>query len=180
MSLLQHPLSALNQIKWYLDNRHVECFPGAFLLSAGNLARQVLEQVLFILAFYSGMPQNTFLKSNGKLRDAHHILVALREIDPATGLNYIEIARLRGPRIRKLARHVRSLDKWRRMFNEPSHFSNPGAQRKIREQNLRQFVDRLAANIEQIDGFLIIAAINELRSQGTVRAILGKDARNTP
>ena len=60
MSLLQHPLRALDQVEWYLDSPDKEQFPGAFLLAAGNLARQVLEQVLFILAFYSGMPRNKF------------------------------------------------------------------------------------------------------------------------
>ena len=58
MSLLQDPLKVLSQIEWYLTNQDKEIFPGAYVLSAGNLSRQLLEQILFILCFYSGLPKN--------------------------------------------------------------------------------------------------------------------------
>ena len=70
MSLLQSPQSALDQIEWYLDNRIQELFPGAYLLAAGNLSRQTLEQILFILAFYSGLPKTKYLKGGSQLRTA--------------------------------------------------------------------------------------------------------------
>lgn len=86
MSLLQHPLKALDQVDWYLDNQDKELFPGAFLLSAGNLGRQVLEQVLFILAFYSGMPRKHFLKSSGEQLTAFTILKNLEKLIQRQGL----------------------------------------------------------------------------------------------
>jgi len=68
MSLLQHPIRALDQVERYLNSSDDEEFPGAYLLAAGNLSRQVLEQVLFILAFYSRMPSKKFMKSSNELR----------------------------------------------------------------------------------------------------------------
>src|SRR6266487_4605483 len=110
MSLLQNPVAALHQVEWYLDNRHLEKFPGAFLISAGNLSRQLLEQILFILAFYSEVPRDKYMKANYQLRTAHQILYSLCETCPGLGGNYLAKARLRGKRIRKFARFPRSLD----------------------------------------------------------------------
>jgi len=172
MSLLQHPLRALDQVEWYLDTRDEEQFPGAFLLSAGNLARQVLEQVLFILAFYSGMPQNKFLKSSNELRTAGTILRALQETDTDTGRRFMELARRRGSRIRKFARFPRSLDRWRRLLNEPSHFSNPAAGRRTRDRDVRDFVRTFRDIFEEIDAYLITAAVNEIRTKGFIKAVL--------
>ncbi len=180
MSLLQHPLRTLDQIEWYLSSRDKELFPGAFLLSAGNLARQLLEQILFILAFYSGMPRTRFLKSSNRLRTADSILKALKEVDPATGHTYIERARKRGPCIQKLARFPRSLNRYRRIFNETSHFSNPGAGRKFKEDHIRQFVSRFRHILEEVDAHLITAAVNDIRSNGFIRAVLSKDSSNIP
>ena len=98
MSILQDPVRALNQIEWYLSNRDSECFPGAFLLAAGNLCRQVLEQVLFVLAFYSGLPRNKYLSRNGQMHQAGHILKKLRQRDSTSGKTYFQLARDRGPR----------------------------------------------------------------------------------
>lgn len=180
MSLLQHPLRALDQVEWYLDTRDEEQFPGAFLLSAGNLARQVLEQVLFILAFYSGMPRNKFLKSSNELRTAGTVLKALQKTDPHTDRRYMELARRRGSRIRKFARFPRSLDRWRGLLNEPSHFSNPAVGRKTREKDIRDFVTTFRDIFEEIDAYLITAAVNEIRTNGFIKAVLSGEPRNTP
>ncbi len=180
MLLLQNPLRSLDQIEWYLDHHSGELFPGAYLLAAGNLARQVLEQILFILAFYSGLSRSKFIRRDGRLRQAHQILEALRKPDPSGGTSYFGLARRRGPRVRKFARYPRSLDLWRRTFNEPSHFSNPIAVRKLREETLRAFVSRLRSIMDHRDAHLLTAAINEIRSGGKIRAHLCEDANNTP
>lgn len=180
MSLLQHPRLALSQIEWYLEHRQEETFPGAFLLSAGNLARQVLEQVLFILAFYSRMPRLKYLKSSKELRTAAKVLRALQEIEPRTRRSYLELARRQGPRIAKFARYPRSLEHWRRVLNKPSHFSNPASGRSTRENDIRRFVSQFNRVFVDTDGFLITAAVNELRSGGFIRAVLADDSENTP
>ena len=180
MSILQHPRLALSQIEWYLEHRQEESFPGAFLLSAGNLARQVLEQVLFILAFYSKMPRRKYLKSSKELRTAATILKALQEIEPSSGQSYLELARRRGPRIAKFARYPRSLDHWRRVLNEPSHFSNPASRRSTRESDIWRFVSQFDRVFVDTDGFLVTAAVNELRSGGFIRAVLANNSENTP
>ena len=123
--LLQDPVRAARQIRWYLDSQELETFPGAFVLAAGNLARQLLEQVLFILAFYSGIPHTQFLKSSTELRSVDAVIKALKKADPVTSRTYLALAADRGSRIRKFARLARSFDRWRRLFNEPSHFGNP-------------------------------------------------------
>ncbi len=180
MSLLQHPIRALEQIEWYLDNERFESFPGAFFLAAGNLARQVLEQIIYIIAFYSRMPRNKYLKTSNKLHVLGRILRALQETDPQSGRRYIEQARRRGSRIRKFARYPISLDRWRKLLNEPSHFANPAARRTTNKEHIRNFVNRFKSIFEEVDGYLITAAVNEIRSNGTVRATLSNDQRNIP
>jgi len=180
MSILQDPTEALNQIEWYLDNQTLEKFPGAFLLSSGNLCRQVLEQILFILAFYSGMPQSMYIKTSHELRTIGKVLKALQEKNPASGRTYFEEARLRGPRIRKFAGFRRSLDKWRREFNEPSHFHNPAASRNTQEAHIREFLKKMRRLLDHEDPFLITAAVNEIRSKGRIRATLSTDSKNIP
>lgn len=180
MSLLQHPVRALEQVEWYLQNPSLEKFPGAMLLAAGNLARQVLEQVLFIIAFYSGMPRNRFLKPNGELRSVDTIIKRLGSVDPATGLSFFELGRRRGPRIAKFIRHRRSFDRWRQLTNEPSHFAHPSAGRRVRDRHIHDFVRRLRATFEEVDGYLVIAAMNEIRSRGAVKATLAPGPDNIP
>lgn len=180
MSLLQNPIKALDQIDWYLANQEVENFPGAFLLAAGNLSRQVLEQVLFILAFYSGMPTSKYMKPSMRLKMAGEVTSALRQVNPTSGRTYIEEARRRSPRIRKFARYWRSFDKWRDEFNEPSHFRNPAARRITREGNVKDFSRRLRALFDPVDAYLITAAVNELLSRGKIRAIIADDEKSTP
>ncbi len=171
---------ALDQIEWYLSNRQEELFPGAFFIAAGNLARQVLEQVLFILAFYGGVPKNRYLRRDGRLKTANDILRELRRTNPATGKTYIEHARRRGLRLKKFARWPRSLDRWRRIFNEPSHFRNAAAGAQTKEKDIREFVHRLRRILDSRDPHLITAAVNELRSGGKVRAVVGASPECTP
>ena len=83
-----------------MDSPESEFFPGAFLLAAGNLARQVLEQVVFILAFYGDLPRQSYLRPNGQPRTLDAILRALAQRDSSTGKTYLALARLKGPRIR--------------------------------------------------------------------------------
>lgn len=123
MGLLQDPLKALNQIDWYIQNRKKEKFPGAFELAAGNLCRQTLEQILFILCFYSRMPNGKYIRPNNTLKTARQLLNALDSPDSTTGKTYWDHARLRGRRIRKFASKPRTLIKWQRELNKPSHFS---------------------------------------------------------
>lgn len=180
MSLLQSPIRVLDQIDWYLENRHLENFPSAFEKAAGNLSRQLLEQILFILAFYSGMPSTKYMKSNRQLRTAGEILKALQLTNPTTGRRYLAEARRRGPRIRKFAQYPRSLDSWRNAFNEPSHFRNPASSRRTREKQIRRFSQRMRALFDEMDAYLITAAVNEILSKGRIRANLANDSRNTP
>lgn len=180
MSLLQSPQRVVRQIVWYVDNPRLESFPGAFLLAAGNLSRQLLEQILFILAFYSGMPRTKYLKGNSHLRMSRRIVEELSSSDPSTGLTYFQLAKRRGPRIAKFAWHPRSLERWLRLLNEPSHFRNPAAARRTREQHIREFVRRVSVMLDPLDDHLINAAVNEIKSGGTIRAILANDQANTP
>lgn len=180
MSIHQSPIKTLEQIEWFLKNNDKEKFPNAFLTSAGNLSRQLLEQVQFILAFYSGMPQNKYINSKGHLKTANTVWTALKQINPATNRTYFEEARRRSPRLRKFARFPRSLNKWRNEFNEPSHFRNPAKNRKTQEKHIRDFVTRMRTVLDPLDNFLITAAANEMRSGGKIKAQLGNDEANTP
>lgn len=180
MSLLQRPLRALDQIEWYLDHPETEQFPGAFLLAAGNLARQLLEQVVFITAFYAGVPNARFINSRGRLRSLDVIIKELRATDPASGQPYATQAGARGPRIRKFIRLSRSFDRWRRAFNEPSHFANPAVGRKTKTESVRRFVRAMRSTLDELDEHLITAAVTEIRSKGAIKAVLGSDGVNRP
>jgi hypothetical protein len=180
MSLLQDPIKALDQIDWYLTHQQEEQLPGSFLLAAGNLARQTLEQVLFILAFYGGMPSSTYMKPNWQLHTANHILTALKKVNLLTNRTYLAEARRRGPRIRKFARYPRSLNMWRDQFNSFSHFRNPATNRRIGKAAIEAFSKRIRGVFDERDCHLITAAVNELGTRGKVTAVLMNTADNTP
>jgi hypothetical protein len=180
MSLLQNPIKALDQIEWYLDNKNLENFPGSFLLAGGNLSRQVLEQILFILAFYSGLPQNKYMKVDKRLKTAEAIINALKSTNPTTGRTYFDEAQRKGPRIKKFTHTSQSLDRWRKLFNEPSHFKNPAARRATKESDIRSFIKRIRAILDEKDAHLITAAVNEIKSGGKIKATLYNDEDNTP
>jgi hypothetical protein len=180
MSLLRNPLKALDQIDWYVEHENLEQFPDSFVLAAGNLCRQTVEQILFILAFYSGMPRNKYLKPNGELREIKTILDALGAIDPITKKSYWKLARCKGPRIQKFAKNPRTLNMWRRQFNEPSHFGNPAKNRKIRRNHIMNFSRRVRMILDEKDVNLIICSVNEIRSNGKFKAFLTKDSDNVP
>lgn len=178
MGLLQDPVASLDQARWYLNNKDLEKFPGAFELAAGNLCRQTLEQMLFILCFFSTMPKNKFIKQDRTLKTAWNLYDQLKKTKPNTNKTYFQIARTRGDRIRKFATKPRTLDKWRKLLNESSHFSTK--HRKLDESVLGEFIDYANTIFDEKDKYLIVAALNEIFSKGRVRAILGNDEENTP
>jgi len=178
MGLLQEPRKALEQVEWYLDHRENEKFPGALELAAGNLCRQVLEQILFILCFFSRMPKERYFRKDHTLRTAGQLIRKLDECEQTNGKTYWAAARRRGPRIRKFARYPRVLKAWQRELNEPSHFS--AKFRKIDEAWLRSFVQRVSTWFDEQDKYLVVAAANELLSNGRIQATLSTDPTNTP
>lgn len=177
MGLLQDPQKALEQIEWYLDNAGLEVFPGAFEISAGSLCRQTLEQILFLMCFFSGMPHRKYMKADRTLRPAGNMLSALKNPDPRTGQTYFELARKAGPRIRKLARQPRSLERWRRELNETAHFT--ARNRCVDEERLRDFVRFARSCLDKNDKYAVVAAINEIFSD-TYKAVLGGGPDNMP
>jgi hypothetical protein len=178
MGLLQDPVASLEQANWYLENTHLEKFPGAFELAAGNLCRQTLEQVLFILCFFSKMPKERYLKADRTLRVAGHLIEQLDKRDNNSNKTYWEIARKRSDRIRKFAKYPRTIKKWRRILNEPSHFSTK--LRKIDGPILKSFIEMARLWFDEKDKYLIVGALNELFSGGRVKATIGHDVDNTP
>jgi hypothetical protein len=176
MGLLQDPLKALEQAEHYLDNQAEEKFPGAAVLSAGTLCRQTLEQILFILCFYSRMPQNRYLRDDRSLKVAGQLLTELGRKDTATGRTFWKLARARGPRIRKFARQPRVLKAWQKKLNEAAHFTVQN--RTVDTDFLRGFIGKMRPQFDAKDINLIIAAINELFSGGRVTATLSDDADN--
>jgi hypothetical protein len=178
MGLLQEPLKALNQIDWYIQNRKKETFPGAFELAAGNLCRQTLEQILFILCFYSRMPSCKYVRQDNTLKTVGQLLKALDSSDSTTEKTYWKLARLRGRRIRKFASNPRTLRKWQRELNKPSHFST--AFRTVNEVMLSHFLTYAKKLFDDKDKLLLIAAANELYSKGKIKATLSSDHDNTP
>lgn len=176
MGLLQNPLRALDQAEHYLDNQAGEKFPGASVLSAGTLCRQTLEQILFILCFYSRMPQNRYLRADRSVKVAGQLLTELGHKDTASGKTFWELARARGPRIRKFARQPPVLKAWQKKLNEPAHFTVQN--RTVDTDVLRRFIGKVRPLFDAKDINLIIAAINELFSGGCVTATLSDDADN--
>jgi len=180
MSLLQDPLKALDQVEWYLENTTQEMFPGAFFGAAGNLCRSILEQILFVLAVYGDLPTNRFMKTDRTLRTSGQVLPALRSSLPGLKKTYLDAARQRGARVQKFARWPRSLDRWRRLFNEPSHFRNPAARARTKREDLAQFVGRMRQVFDDRDHSLVLAAMNQVKSGGQIRAGLANDPDNSP
>lgn len=179
LSLLQSPHRALDQIEWYLDNAQHELFPGAFHIAAGNLARQVLEQVLFILAFYGGLPREKWMRPDKRLRPAGRILHALEQ-PSSSGADYFVNAAKRGSRIRKFARLRPRLPSWLQQLNEPSHYHNAAARRRTGEKAIRRFSQALRSTFEDLDAYLLTAAVNEMISDGKVRAFFGSEPECIP
>jgi len=178
MGLLQDPLKALEQADWYIKNSNLEKFPGAFELAAGNLCRQTAEQILYILCFFSGMPTESYLKRDRRLQVAGKLLEALDRRSTTGGRTYWQLARKRGPRIRKFARQPQSIKMWIRELNEPSHFS--ARHRRLDSGRISTFIIRARRWFDEKDKYLIVAALNEMFSRGRYRAVLSDDADNTP
>lgn len=178
MGLLQDPIKAIEQVEWYLGNKRLEIFPGAFHLAAGSLCRQILEQILFLLCFFSRMPQQKYLRQNRTLHVARRLYDALKEIDVTSGRRYIDLARRAGPRICKLARYPISLSRWQRELNEPAHYSP--RMRTVGETRLREFIRFARMVLDKNDKYTIVAAINEIFSNGRYRAVLDDGHQNMP
>lgn len=178
MGLLQDPIASLKQSQWYLNNKDLETFPGSFELAAGNLCRQILEQILFILCFFSTMPSNKYIKQDRSLKTPYQMYEQLKKIKPNSNKTYLEVARNRGDRIRKFAVRPRTLDKWRKILNESSHFSTK--HRKLNEVALGEFIEYASAMLDEKDGHLVVVILNEIFSKGRVKATLGNDTENTP
>lgn len=180
MSILQDPAKALSQISWYLDHQELEAFPGAFETAAGNLARQLLEQILFILAYFSGLPSDKYLRRNGRLHTAGRVLNALRALEPASHKPWLDRCRRQPGPVRRLVLPARELDRWVRALNEPSHYRPPSAHPKKRAATIRRFHQRLAPLITENDGPLLLAIANAIRSKGRFRVVFGSDPPYPP
>jgi hypothetical protein len=181
MSILQDPVAAVEQIDWYLANRDSETFPGAFTLAAGNLARQLVEQILFVLCFYSGMPRQRFLTK--KAADARSLkvagqLIAALDTKDTEGVPYWRRARERSPRVRKFARAPRTLRAWVKRLNAPSHYEI--RHRSVDVSFLRRLTERVRPLLDDKDKYLVLMALNEINSRGAMEATIGDDAECTP
>lgn len=176
MALLQDPIKSLDQAQWYLKNIKLEQFPGAFELAAGNLCRQTLEQALFILCFYSGVPRHKYVRSDRTLKTAGALVKQLDAVEPSSGKSYWDVARGHCARVATLARRERNWKKWARDLNEPSHFSLRF--RKVRGDSHSLFVKFARKLFDARHQSLIIAAVNVLFSRGKMWVVLdGNDAR---
>lgn len=180
MSLLQHPLKALDQVDRYLTNSTDDEFPGASIKSAGNLARQVLEQILLICAFFSNLPSKKYLRSDGRLQNAGSIIRGLRSTDPNTGRTYHAALRRQPPRIRKFAFGLQRLSKWLSQLNEPSHFRTPHARKRTRAEHIAAFSQAVRARCDPYDGDLLVAVANVLRSPRQLRVVFSTDSECRP
>ena len=124
------------------------------------------------------MPKVKYIKSGNTLRTAYQLMNALDSSDLATGKTYWKHARLRGRRIRKFASKPRTLKKWQRELNKPSHFST--AFRTVNEVMLSNFLAYAKKLFDKKDKHLLVAAANELYSNGKIKATLSNDKENTP
>ncbi len=178
MSILQDPIRLINQAEEYLLVADSGKFPEAREIAAGNLCRQLLEQILFILCFYSRMESRHFIRQDRSLRTAGKLLLALNRVDSQTGKKYWQLARDRSPRIAKFAKRPASLRKWSHLLNEPSHFSLD--YRKVSADVLAQFIAFAKTLFDELDWHVTTVAINELFSHGRYKAQIENDARCTP
>lgn len=180
MSLLQDPKKVLEQIEWYVQNKELEKFSGAFIMSAGNLCRQLVEQILFIISFYGELPKEKYIKNDDKIKTPFEIIKSLKEIDSQDNTTYIDKAIRRGKRIEKFAVKLSNFDNWRKLFNEPSHFRNPIRTKHYGEDDITKFINMMKEIIDDKDCHLLTAAINEMKSGGKIKATLSNDDDNTP
>ncbi len=178
MSILQNPIKLIEQAEEYLFSSAPGKFPEAREIAAGNLCRQVLEQILFILCFYSRMGCRNFVRPDRSLMNAGKLLRELDRFDSKTGKNYWQLARESSPRIAKFGRKPATLRKWGRLLNEPSHFSL--AFRRVSSGTLLKFVSFAKGLFDERDWHLITVAINELFSNGKYVAQIGNDPQHTP
>lgn len=132
-----------------------------------------MEQILFVLSFYGNLPHDQFIRRNGKLQTAGRILEGLRSRRPGSRRTHLQYARSLNPAVRHIARPARTLKRLINLLNEPSHFRNPAtALRNTSEVVLRKVGEELNAVVSVQLHYLIVAAVNEIRSSGRLRAVL--------
>jgi hypothetical protein len=174
MALTQSPVDALAQAEWYLEHQGEEVLPGAFVLAAGNLTRQVLEQILFVLCFYGGVSKGQVLRRDGTMHTAGRLIRELERVPDGDSMSRISVARRRHPLLASYGRPIPTLKKWVRLLNEPSHFANPLGGRRTSVQVLSSLLLSLRAlPIPELHG-LIVAAVTEWRSNGRFRVRLSE------
>lgn len=148
-------------------------------MSAGNLCRQLVEQILFIISFYGELPKEKYIKNDDKIKTPFEIIKSLKEIDLQDNATYIDKAIRKGKRIEKFAVKLSNLDNWRKLFNEPSHFRNPMRTKNYGEGDITKFINMMKEIIDDKDCHLLTAAINEMKSGGKIKATLINDDDNT-
>jgi hypothetical protein len=124
------------------------------------------------------MPQARYLRRDRSLHVAKRLIDVLQTKDAVSGRRFLELARGAGPRICKLAAKPRSLARWQRELNEPAHFSPRF--RVVDRADLRAFVRFARSILDEKDKYAIVAivaAINEIFSNGRFCAVLGEDAQ---
>ena len=72
------------------------------------------------------------------------------------------------------------LERWTKIFNEPSHSSPPTHVRSVTEDNIREFYEYMVNLLDEKDKDLFLGAYNQLLSDGKYRIELADDTDNTP
>lgn len=180
MSLLQDPKRVVEQIEWYMQNKQFEKFAGGFSIAAGNLCRQLIEQILFIVSFYGELPKEKYITNDDKIKSPFNIINELKLKDKNMDVTYIEKAANKGKRIKKFSDKLNDFDSWRKLFNESSHFRNPIRVKRMEDEDVIKFLNSMKRIIDDKDCHLLTAAINEIKSNGKIKAVLCNDEDNTP
>jgi hypothetical protein len=182
--IFEDPLNYLKQIKWFLDNLKFEQFPGAFVIAAGHLCRCVVEQEYLIVGALANLPANKILDTSRDRRLKPMLEIRRTFNDPpspsSSYRNCWEAARARGPRAKKHADLRQRLERWAKIFNEPSHSSPPTHVRSVTQADIKAFHKYMLNILDEKDKDLFIGAYNQLLSNGKYRIDFENDADNTP
>lgn len=182
--IFEDPLNYLKQIKWFLDNRELEQFPGAFVIAAGHLCRCVIEQEYLIVGALANLPTDKILETS-RDRRLKPIRKIRRTFNDPPNLNSLyrncwEAAEARGSRAKKHADLKQKLESWTKVFNEPSHSSPPTHVRNVTEDDIKEFYEYMVNLLDEKDKDLFIGAYNQLLSDGKYLINFESDAENTP
>jgi hypothetical protein len=124
------------------------------------------------------MPETKYVRRGARLRTAGALLEELEKFDTTSGESYWTRHAKRGSRIRKFVRARRSIAKWARILNEPSHFSITN--RRLSDSELRQFVQTARDWFDEKDKNVLVAIVNQIISRGKYTAVLGPERANIP